>query len=102
MNIHKIGTGTCGETLYRVFLGTGTLWLAEFHVYAYSEQEAVDFVADYCELHKLEGLYSDHYELADECEVGETVDQYAEACGLTCCGNHGIYVKLEGIEVISE
>ena len=102
MNIHKIGTGTCGETLYRVFLGTGTLWLAEFHVYADSEQEAVDLVADYCEEQGLEGLYSDHYELADECEVGQTVDEYAEEHGLYCCGNHGIYVKLEGIEVISE
>lgn len=102
MNIHKVGSNTCGETLYRVFLGTGTLWLAEFHVYAYSEQEAIDLAADYCEEQELEGLYADHYEIYDLCEAGQTVDEYAEEHGLYCCGNHGIYVKLEGIEVISE
>ena len=96
---YDIRPGTYGETCYRVFLGTGTLWLAEFHVYADSEQEAVDLVADYCEEHELEGVYADYYELYDLCE-DETVDEYVEAHGLTCCGNHGIYVKLEGIEVI--
>ena len=100
MNIPIIGSNAYGENLYRVFLGTGTLWLAEFHVYADSEQEAVDLAADYCEEHELEGLYSDHYELADECEAGQTVDEYVEAHGLTCCGNHGIYIQLAGIEVL--
>ena len=95
-----IGNNNCGETLYRVSISKGTAWLEVFQVYAYNEQEAIDFVADYCELHKLDGLYADHYELADECEVGQTVDEYVESNGLTCCGNHGIYVKIEGIEVI--
>ena len=95
-----IGNNNHGETLYRVSLNADVLWLADFQVYAYNEQEAVDLVADYCEEHEFKGLYADHYELADECEVGQTVDEYVEANGLTCCGNHGIYVKLEGIEVI--
>ena len=98
--LYDIRPGTYGETCYRVFLGTGTAWLAEFYVYADYEQEAIDLVADYCEEHELKGLYSDHYELADECEVGQAIDEYVEANRLTCCGNHGIYVKLEGIEVI--
>ena len=100
MSAIKIGSNSCGESLYRVFIGTGTMWLKEFHVYAYNEQEAVDIIADYCEEHELHGLYSDFYELADECEVEQTVDEYAEANNLTCCGNHGIYLEIAGIELV--
>lgn len=96
----KINEGNYGENLYRVFLSTGTAWLQEFSVYAYNETEAIDLVADYCEEHELHGLYSDYYELADLCESGETVDEYVEANGLTCCGNHGIYIGIAGMEEI--
>ena len=100
MNIHKIGSNAYGETLYRVYIGTGTAWLKVFEAYAYSEQEAIDIIADYCEDHELGGLYFDHYEIADECEVGQTVDEYVEANNLTCCGNHGIYMQIAGLEVV--
>jgi hypothetical protein len=58
----------------------------------------VDLVADRIEAEELTGLYFDHYEVADLCEVGETVDEYAEANGLVCAGNHGIYIQVLGIE----
>lgn len=96
----KIGTNNYGERHYRVFLNTGTMWLQEFHVFAYNETEALDLVADYCEEH-MPGLCADHYELADHCDTGETVDEYAEAHNLTCCGNHGIYVGVAGMEEIN-
>ena len=96
----KINEGNYGEKLYAVTLGTGLAWTQTFEVYAYHEQEAVDLVADYCEEHELEGLYSNYYELADLCEVGQTVDEYAEANGLTCCGNHGIYMQILGIKEV--
>lgn len=96
----SIGTNNCGETHYRVFIGTGTVWLQEFHVYAYNEQEAIDTIADYCAEHDLHGLYADYYEVFDLCDVGQTVDEYAEANNLICCGNHGIYMRVEGIEEI--
>ena len=99
-NIPTIGSNAYDESLYRVYLGTGTAWLKVFEVYAYNEQEAVDLVADYCEEQELAGLYFDHYDLADECEVGQSVDEYAETHGLTCCGNHGIYIVLAGIELV--
>ena len=96
----RINNGNYGENLYAVTLGTGTAWTQTYEVYAYNEGEAVDLVADYCEENEFEGLYSDHYELADFCEIGETVDEYAEANGLTCCGNHGIYIQLIEIKLI--
>ena len=102
MNITTIGTNNHGEHLYRVFIATGTMWLKEFHVYAYNESEAVDLVADYCEEHELEGLYTDYYELFDLCDFGETVEEYAEAHNLICCGNHGIYIEIAGIECLSK
>lgn len=96
MSTIKIGTNNHGERYYHVFIGTGTAWLQEFHVYAYDPSEAVDLVADFCEEH-LPGLCADHYELFDLCE-GETVDEYAEANNLTCCGNHGVYINLIKVE----
>lgn len=97
----EIGSNSYGENLYRVHIGTGIAWLQEFHVYAYNEQEAVDLVADYCEENELHGLYADYYEIADLCDVGETVDEYAEAHNLMCCGNHGIYLEVAGLEEIT-
>ena len=95
-----INEGNYGEKLYRVTLGTGFAFTKSFEVYAYHEQEAVDLVADYVEEHH-QALCVDHYELADECE-GETVDEYAAANGLTCCGNHGIYLTLIDIKEITQ
>lgn len=94
----KINSGNYGEKLYKVTLGRGTWATISYEVYAYNEQQAVDIVADYCEEQGFVGLYSDHYELADICEVGETVDEYAEANNLTCCGNHGIYMQIINID----
>ena len=92
MSIIKIGT----SPKYRIYLATGTIYLQEFHVDAVNEMEALNIVADYCEEH-LVGLCADHYELFDLCE-GETVDEYAEANNLTCCGNHGVYIEVAGME----
>ena len=86
------------ENLYTITVGTGLAWTEEFKVYAFNEQEAIDLVADHIEAKELKGLYSDHYELADLCEGNKTVDEYAEANGLTCCGNHGIYLQIIDIE----
>lgn len=98
MTIIEINKGSHGECYYAVFIGTGTAWLQEFHVYAYDPSQAVDLVADYC-MEYLPGLYAGHYELFDLCE-GETVDEYAEAHNLTCCGNHGIYLEIASIELV--
>ena len=97
MSIIKIGSNHYGERRYRIFIATGTAWLQEFYVYAYDESQAIDLVADYCDEHELEGLYADYYEIFDLCN-GETVDEYAEAHNLTCCGNHGIYIEIAGLE----
>lgn len=98
MNIPTIGTNNHGEKPYRVYLGTGTARVEKFDVFAYNESEAVDMVADYVEENEFEGLYADYYELADLCEGGETVDEYAEIHGLICCGNHGIYLDVLAID----
>ena len=98
----KINEGNYGEKLYKVTLGTGLAWTQTFDVYAYNESEAVDIVADYCEENELQGLYGDFYEVADLCDIGQSVDEYAEANGLTCCGNSGIYLQILDIEECEE
>ena len=93
-----INEGNNGEKLYKITIGNGTAWNKEFKVYANDEQEAVDLLADYLEDEEMDGLYGDHYGLLEYCDVGQTVDEYAEANNLTCCGNHGIYVQILGME----
>jgi hypothetical protein len=100
--MYIIGTNDYGQKKYRIFLHTGLAWMEEFIVYAYNETEAIDEVADYCEENELHGLYADYYELFDICDVGQTVAEYAEANNITCCGNHGIYIRVESIELIEE
>ena len=98
----KINEGNYGEKLYKVTLGTGLAWTQSYEVYAYNESEAVDIVADYCEENELQGLYGDFYEVADLCDIGQSVDEYADANGLTCCGNSGIYLQILDIEECEE
>lgn len=87
-----------GQHRYHIFVGTGTAWVQEFHTVADNITEAIDHVADYCE-ENAPNLIFDHYALADECDLGQSVEEYAEANGLICCGNHGVYIDL--IRVIS-
>ena len=100
MDITTIGLNSYGESLYRIYISTGTAWYKVFQVYAYNETEAVDLVADHCEEHEYEGLYTDYWELFDLCDAGETVEEYAAAHNLICCGNHGIYMEIAGIELV--
>ena len=96
-----INEGNYDEKLYKVTLGTGTVWTKSFEVYAYNEGEAVDTVADYLEENEIEGLYDDHYGIADCCETNELVDEYASANNLTCCGNSGIYLQVLDIQEVA-
>ena len=96
----KINEGNYGETLYKITLGTRTAFTQSFEVYAYNEDEAVDLVADYCEEHEFDNLYCGFYDLYDECEDNQSVDEYAAANGLTCCGNSGIYMAIINIEEV--
>lgn len=100
MDTTIIGTDEYGEHLYRVYISTGTAWYKVFQVYAYNESEAVDMVADHVEENEFEGLYTDFYGIADECEVGQSVDEYVEAHNLICCGSHGIYLEIASIELV--
>ena len=96
MPIVCIGSNHYGERRYRIFLNTGTIYLQEFHVYAENETEAADIVGNFCEEY-MPGLCADHYEVAELCN-GETVDEYAEAHNMTCCGDHGVYITIAGME----
>lgn len=97
MNIIKLKSEN-GRKNYRILLGTSSFYPQEFHVCASDETEALNLVGDYCADNELHTLYSDHYEIFDLCDVGETVDEHASALHLTCCGKHGVYVELLGIE----
>lgn len=85
--------------LYKVSVGTGTVWVHQETVEAFSEQEAVDAVAD-----NLIGtaFVATLEELQKLCEPDETPDEYAEANNLVCCGNYGVYMEVVGIEKIKK
>lgn len=97
MNIIQLKSEN-GSKNYRILLGTSSFYPQEFHVCANDKTEALNLVGDYCEENELHTLYSDYYEIASFCNVGETVEERAVALHLTCCGMHGVYVELLGME----
>lgn len=101
-----INEGNYGEKLYKIGLWTGTAWVAEYGVYAYNEQEACDLLADYVEENERndgrDGRYYAEYAYLFEHSDYGSVDEYAEAHNLTCCGNHGIYLEIESIKEITQ
>ena len=88
------------RTLYQIIIGTGTAWTKEFKVHAYNEKEAIDLLADYLEEEEMDDLYGDHYSLLEYCDMGQTVDEYAKANNLTCCGSHRIYLKILEVQIM--
>lgn len=86
-----------GEQLYQIILGTGE----KFKVYAFDEQEAINLVADYLVEEEQEFSYADYYEIADLCEVGQSVSEYAEENNIYCAGEHGVYVQVTEIKTIN-
>ena len=96
-----INEGNYGEKFYKIGVCTGLAWIAEYGVYAYNEQEACDILADYLEENtsNYNGMYyTEYWHLYDLCDSFQSVDEYAEANNLTCCGNHGIYLEIASIE----
>lgn len=96
-----INEGNYGEKLYKIGVCTGLAWIAEYGVYAYNEQEACDLLADWLEENE-SGLCTDYWHLNDLCDSFQSVDEYAGAHNLTCCGNHGVYLAIENITEIKE
>lgn len=96
----RIGNDAYGEYKYRVFVGTASIWLQEFHVFAYDTTEALDLIANYCEKNGLDGLYATHDELAALRKPGQSISEYADDHNLICCGNNRIYLQIAGIERI--
>lgn len=96
-----INAGNHGEKLYKIGLWTGLAWVAEYGVYAYNEQEACDILADYLEENESD-MCIDYWYLNDLCDSFQSVDEYAAAHNLTCCGNHSIYLAIENIKEVAQ
>ena len=86
-------------SIYEIIIGTGFAWPYSEVVEAFNEQDAVDILADKLESEECGFVFS-HQELFNNCETGQTVQEYAEAHNLTCCGNHGVYLELLAIKKI--
>ena len=93
MDIFKIGTPSDGAHCYCVFVGVGEPFAQEFCVYANSEGEATNLVADFCMQYEFRELYAYQYDIARLCD-GETVDEYAKAHNLTYFESQGVYLNI--------
>ena len=88
-----------GEKQYEVLIGTGTAFPYKETVWAYNEQEALDIVVDHLE--KIDSnLVLNYYDIYDICEVGQTVDEFAEEHNLVPAGNSGLYVYVIDIREV--
>lgn len=82
--------------LFKIILGTGE----DFKVFAYDEEEALNTLADHLVEEEREYSYADYYEVADLCEVGQSVSEYSEENNLYYAGEHGIYIQVAEIKVL--
>lgn len=82
---------------YKVNVNTGTAYLCSVMVEAFSERAAVDTVAD-----SLKGSRSvlTREEIEKLKSPEETVEEYAEANNLVCCGSEGVYMSVDSIETL--
>ena len=88
-----------GEKQYEVLIGTGTAFPYKETVWAYNEQEALDTVVDHLE--EIDSAFVfDYYDIYDMCEVGQTVDEYAEEHNLVTAGNSGLFVDVVDIREV--
>lgn len=82
---------------YKVNVSAGVAWPLSVVVEAFSESEAVDAAAD-----SLKGscfvLTREEIEKLKSPE--ETVEEYAEANNLVCCGSEGVYMSVDSIETL--
>ena len=90
------------EKTYKVSFGTGFYWTKDVIVKAFHEQQAVDLAADKLVDDGWKNLYNDYYELQDMCDAGQSVEEYAEANGLTSCGNNGYYFSVVDVQEVPE
>lgn len=100
-SVEMVNENFYDEPRWLVLVGLGFVRTLAFSVYAPNEQEAVDLVADYIEERRYAGAYQTVDTLKESCEAGESIEEAAEAQGYTCCGNHGIYLQITGIEKMS-
>lgn len=82
---------------YKVNVNTGTAYLCSVVVKAFSESEAVDATAD---LLKESGFVLTCEKIEKLKSPEETVEEYAEANDLICCGNEGVYMSVDSIETL--
>lgn len=83
--------------LYRIGVGTGLAWPWHKVVEAFSEQEAVDEVADFLEAEG-SAYVKTYTDLLKGREKGKSAADVQNELNLTCCGNHGIYMEVVSIE----
>lgn len=82
---------------YKVNVNAGVAWLRSVVVEAFSERAAVDTVAD-----SLKGsrFVLTREEIEKMKSPEETVEEYAEANNLVCCGSEGVYMSVDSIETL--
>jgi len=74
------------------YLVTVTAHGIKFKVNADSEQDALDYVIDYCE-DKMPGLVASYQELRDDDYSDDEIDDYY------CGGNHSLYLTTHNIHI---
>ena len=94
-----INEGNYGEKCYKIYLNTGTAWLADFEVYAYCESEAIEILAQYVVENGLDGLWFSHFDIEYERDISESFDEFIENHRLIPC-DKGVYLPLERMEAI--
>ena len=92
-----------GEKTYVISIGTEFAWGEQYQVAAHNEAEAINKVADHIDDIGAKGLYYDHLEveMMGKYSSYKTVEEFAKANNLTCCGSRNIYIEITKIQEVS-
>ena len=72
-----------------------------FNVSARSKIEALNAVADYLRTLNMHGYFKVAADFVTECDIGESVEEYAATLGYHHCGSRGIYVPIASVKEVA-
>ena len=85
-----------GEKTYDITVGES----ADYRVSAFDLLSALDLVANHIEVKGARNLYIEHDMLVvmAECSIYQTVEAFAKAHNLVCCGTNRIYLEITNVK----
>lgn len=82
--------------MYRIIIKDKT-----FNVDAASKKEALDAIADYLHTLDMRDYFKVAADFVSECDIGESVEEYAKSEGFYRYGAHNVYIPVTSVREVA-